>query len=89
MEDQIKQIIQELTCYDFYDMPDPVIAEIEEQKTQKLLALFTQSVEENIIGPDEQRNFNDYENTKGNIERWSRNQLRAEQRARLATLIKQ
>jgi hypothetical protein len=81
MENKIRKIIKSINkCYALYadcDCCREYVAEV--------MALFTQSVEEQIIGKDELE--------RGSVEvrienRW-RNELRAEQRARLATLIKQ
>jgi hypothetical protein len=69
-----------------------MIATLEDAKTKKLLALFTQSVEEDIIGKDENDTFYTHRGDgtyPRELEVKAQNNLRAEQRARLATLIKQ
>lgn len=87
MEDKIKEIVKkaiegQMNYDEWYgaNWEDPAA---------ELLALFTQSVEEDIIGKDEDDGVVIQEFPVKVTRISPRNQLRAEQRARLATLIKQ
>jgi hypothetical protein len=85
IEKQIREILKSITCYNFEDMPNKLITQMEDQKTWEFLSLFTTSVDK-VIGSKDLLDENDTlaTGTKKSI----RNVLRGEQHKRKAKLLK-